>query len=68
MDEVFWARIYVGFHYHHSLKIGRQLVRVRRARDPAVPFWCAMLGSELQVRTGESAAAAYGFGPQGMVK
>jgi hypothetical protein len=25
MDEVFWARIYAGFHYHHSLEIGRQL-------------------------------------------
>jgi hypothetical protein len=25
MDEVFWARIYAGFHYHHSLEDGRQL-------------------------------------------
>lgn len=25
MDEVFWARIYAGFHYHHSLEIGRTL-------------------------------------------
>jgi hypothetical protein len=25
MDEVFWARIYAGFHYHHSLEAGRQL-------------------------------------------
>ncbi len=25
MDEVFWSRIYVGFHYHHSLEVGRQL-------------------------------------------
>ena len=25
MDEVFWARIYAGFHYHHSLEVGRQL-------------------------------------------
>ncbi len=25
MDEVFWARIYAGFHYHHSLEVGEQL-------------------------------------------
>ena len=25
MDEVFWARIYAGFHYHHSLEAGRTL-------------------------------------------
>jgi hypothetical protein len=25
MDEVFWARIYAGFHYHHSLEVGQQL-------------------------------------------
>jgi hypothetical protein len=25
IDEVFWARIYAGFHYHHSLEVGRQL-------------------------------------------
>ena len=25
MDEVFWARIYAGFHFHHSLEVGRQL-------------------------------------------
>jgi hypothetical protein len=25
LDEVFWARIYAGFHYHHSLEIGSQL-------------------------------------------
>jgi hypothetical protein len=25
MDEVFWARIYAGFHYHHSLEVGRHL-------------------------------------------
>jgi hypothetical protein len=25
MDEVFWARIYAGFHFHHSLEDGRQL-------------------------------------------
>ena len=25
MDEVFWARIYAGFHYHHSMEDGRQL-------------------------------------------
>jgi hypothetical protein len=25
MDEVFWARIYAGFHYFHSLEDGRQL-------------------------------------------
>jgi len=36
-DEVFWARIYAGFHYHHSLedggklggKVSRQLLRTR---------------------------------------
>lgn len=22
MDEVFWARIYAGFHFHHSLEVG----------------------------------------------
>ncbi len=25
MDEVFWARIYAGFHFYHSLEDGRQL-------------------------------------------
>ncbi|HME06395.1 MAG TPA: hypothetical protein VKG25_05065 [Bryobacteraceae bacterium] len=25
MDEVFWARIYAGFHFYHSLDAGRQL-------------------------------------------
>jgi hypothetical protein len=25
MDEVFWARIYAGFHFHRSLEDGRQL-------------------------------------------
>jgi hypothetical protein len=25
LDEVFWARIYAGFHYHHSLEVGTQL-------------------------------------------
>ena len=25
MDEVFWARIYAGFHFHHSLEVGRDL-------------------------------------------
>ena len=25
MDEVFWARIYAGFHYHHSMEVGREL-------------------------------------------
>jgi hypothetical protein len=25
MDEIFWARIYAGFHYYHSLEAGRQL-------------------------------------------
>jgi len=25
LDEVFWARIYAGFHYHHSLEVGSQL-------------------------------------------
>jgi hypothetical protein len=25
MDEVFWARMYAGFHYHHSLEVGRDL-------------------------------------------
>jgi hypothetical protein len=25
MDEVFWARIYAGFHFYHSLESGRQL-------------------------------------------
>ncbi len=25
LDEVFWARIYAGFHFHHSLEAGRQL-------------------------------------------
>ena len=25
MDEVFWARVYAGFHYYHSLEDGRQL-------------------------------------------
>jgi len=42
-DEVFWARIYAGFHYHHSLeeggrlgrKVSRQLIRgsFRRMKD-----------------------------------
>ena len=26
-DEVFWARIYAGFHFHHSLEAGLQLGR-----------------------------------------
>jgi hypothetical protein len=25
MDEVFWARIYAGFHFYHSLDDGRAL-------------------------------------------
>lgn len=25
MDEVFWARIYAGFHFHHSLEVGRDM-------------------------------------------
>jgi hypothetical protein len=25
IDEVFWARIYAGFHYHHSLEVGEKL-------------------------------------------
>lgn len=25
MDEVFWARMYTGFHYYHSMEDGRQL-------------------------------------------
>jgi hypothetical protein len=25
LDEVFWARIYAGFHFHHSLEVGRDL-------------------------------------------
>ena len=25
IDEVFWARLYAGFHYHHSLEDGRDL-------------------------------------------
>jgi hypothetical protein len=25
MDEVFWARMYTGFHFYHSLEAGRQL-------------------------------------------
>jgi hypothetical protein len=25
MDEVFWARMYAGFHFFHSLEVGRQL-------------------------------------------
>jgi hypothetical protein len=25
IDEVFWARIYAGFHFHHSLEVGKQL-------------------------------------------
>ena len=25
MDEVFWARLYAGFHYYHSLEVGRDL-------------------------------------------
>jgi len=36
IDEVFWARIYAGFHFHHSLEVGRQLgesVASRLARN-----------------------------------
>jgi hypothetical protein len=36
MDEVFWARMYAGFHFYHSLEAGRQLgetVAVGVARD-----------------------------------
>ena len=25
MDEVFWARMYAGFHYYHSLEVGRDM-------------------------------------------
>jgi hypothetical protein len=25
MDEIFWARMYTGFHYYHSMEDGRQL-------------------------------------------
>jgi hypothetical protein len=25
IDEVFWARMYAGFHFYHSLEAGRQL-------------------------------------------
>ena len=25
MDEIFWARMYAGFHFYHSLEAGRQL-------------------------------------------
>jgi hypothetical protein len=25
LDEVFWARIYAGFHFHHSLEVGSTL-------------------------------------------
>jgi hypothetical protein len=25
MDEIFWARMYAGFHFHHSLEVGKQL-------------------------------------------
>ncbi len=25
LDEVFWARIYSGFHFHHSLEVGSEL-------------------------------------------
>jgi hypothetical protein len=25
IDEVFWARIYAGFHFYHSLEVGREL-------------------------------------------
>ncbi len=25
MDEVFWARIYAGFHFYHSLEVGRAM-------------------------------------------
>ncbi len=25
LDEVFWARMFAGFHYHHSLEVGRML-------------------------------------------
>jgi len=28
LDEVFWARIYVGFHFHHSLQDGVELGRL----------------------------------------
>jgi hypothetical protein len=45
MDEVFWARIYAGFHYYHSLEDGRDLGR-NVAREvlsnhfrPNVPAW-----------------------------
>jgi hypothetical protein len=32
MDEVFWARLYAGFHFYHSLEAGRDLgVTVARA-------------------------------------
>jgi hypothetical protein len=32
MDEVFWARLYAGFHFYHSLEVGRDLgVTVARA-------------------------------------
>jgi hypothetical protein len=32
MDEVFWARLYAGIHFHHSLEVGRDLgVTVARA-------------------------------------
>ena len=27
MDEVFWARMYAGFHYYHSMEDGRELGR-----------------------------------------
>ena len=32
MDEVFWARLYAGIHFYHSLEVGRDLgVTVARA-------------------------------------
>jgi len=32
MDEIFWARMYTGFHYYHSMEDGRQLgIAVARA-------------------------------------
>lgn len=40
IDEVFWARIYAGFHYHHSLEAGRDLggqVAGRVAQELSVP-------------------------------
>ena len=34
MDEVFWARIYAGIHYYHSMEVGR---------DPGTTIARAML-------------------------